>query len=207
MVRASSLKEASECGINFTVLETQQCPAEETRVRIVAQFDADLLPILEILFLHFKNVTYSRELKCIVKKKEGKITSIFGSGKVSITYLADHQEGIVNLNQIAELISKAFEYLSQNGPVEPSLIQQHENLNALEIVKLLPQTNCGECGESGCFTFATRLLLGEHEIDDCSELLRDELSVRKGDLSKLLQPINLDRTEKQLPSLSDLLGL
>jgi ArsR family metal-binding transcriptional regulator len=61
-------------------------------VRIVAQFDADLLPILEILFLHFKNVTYSRELKCIVKKKEGKITSIFGSGKVSITYLADHQE-------------------------------------------------------------------------------------------------------------------
>jgi ArsR family metal-binding transcriptional regulator len=97
--------------------------------------------------------------------------------------------------------------LSQNGPIEPSLIQQHENLNALEIVKLLPQTDCGECGESGCFTFATRLLLGEHEIDDCSELLRNESSARKEDLSKLLQPINLDSNEKQLPSLANLLGL
>ncbi|MFW9849463.1 MAG: (Fe-S)-binding protein [Candidatus Thorarchaeota archaeon] len=192
--------------MRFTIQETDQCPAERTRVRIVAQFDTELKSILEILFLHLKNASYSKGLGCIVMKKDGGITSIFGSGRVSITYLKNKQEGITKLNRFATLFSKAFEYLELNGPVDQHLIQQHENLNALELLKLLPQTNCGDCGETGCFPFASRLLLGDYQIEDCKELLGDEKSKMRRELEAFLQPINLDIKKRASPSLADLLG-
>ena len=40
-------------------------------------------------------------------------------------------------------------------------------LNAFQIYKLLPKTNCKECGESTCMAFATKLINSERRIDEC----------------------------------------
>lgn len=55
---------------------------------------------------------------------------------------------------------------------------------ALEIVKLLPHKNCGECGEPLCMTFASQLLGGKRQISECTKLT-DAAAV---ELEKALQP-------------------
>ena len=44
----------------------------------------------------------------------------------------------------------------------------------LDIYKLLPRTNCGECGEKTCMAFATKLADREVDLDACKPLFRPE---------------------------------
>jgi ArsR family metal-binding transcriptional regulator len=40
----------------------------------------------------------------------------------------------------------------------------------MEIYKYLPRTDCGECGEQSCYSFAIRLMNGEVSLDLCTPL-------------------------------------
>jgi CO dehydrogenase/acetyl-CoA synthase gamma subunit (corrinoid Fe-S protein) len=40
----------------------------------------------------------------------------------------------------------------------------------LEVLKQLPRTNCGECGEKTCMVFATLVAQGVKEMADCPEV-------------------------------------
>jgi ArsR family metal-binding transcriptional regulator len=52
----------------------------------------------------------------------------------------------------------------------------------LEILKLLPKTNCGECGQPTCMVFATQVAEGGKDSDDCPTLDRE----RKTKLARYL---------------------
>jgi len=52
-------------------------------------------------------------------------------------------------------------------------------LNAIDIYKLLPKTNCRECGQPTCLAFAMQVAAGKASIDLCppaSEEAREKLS-------------------------------
>ena len=46
-------------------------------------------------------------------------------------------------------------------------------MNAFEIYKLLPKTNCKECGEATCMAFAVSLLRQAKKVNDCPPLLAE----------------------------------
>lgn len=194
-------------GFTYSVSEIKPCLADNDKVRIIAEFDVDLTSILEILFLHLKNANYSRNLACVTTKRAGQSTTVFGSGRVAMTYLRDEQEAIDNLKTLSDIFSRAFAYLRLNGPVSPNLVEGKENLNALQIHKLLPQTDCGDCNESGCFAFATLLMNGERDINDCGPLKLRENADRREDLVKLIQPIDLNIVRENRSDLAEYLGL
>lgn len=58
----------------------------------------------------------------------------------------------------------------------------------IEVYRLLPRTNCGECGEPNCMAFATRLVNRELTIDACPPILRPEHAGDRADLDALLAP-------------------
>ncbi len=60
-----------------------------------------------------------------------------------------------------------------------------KKLKPLEIYKLLPRTNCGECGESSCMAFAAKLIEREADLSQCKPLFRDPKY--KKNLEKLLE--------------------
>ena len=53
---------------------------------------------------------------------------------------------------------------------------------ALAVVGLLPQQNCGDCGEPLCITFASLLVGGKRSVEECPHLT----SAGRSDLSKVL---------------------
>lgn len=40
----------------------------------------------------------------------------------------------------------------------------------IDLYKYLPQTNCRECGEQGCYSFAIKLMAGQISLDRCMPL-------------------------------------
>ncbi|MBC7129623.1 acetyl-CoA decarbonylase/synthase complex subunit gamma, partial [Candidatus Bathyarchaeota archaeon] len=46
-----------------------------------------------------------------------------------------------------------------------------KELSPIDVYKLLPRTNCKECGEENCMAFATKLVNREVNLEKCKPLL------------------------------------
>ncbi|MGC8961805.1 MAG: acetyl-CoA decarbonylase/synthase complex subunit gamma [Candidatus Bathyarchaeia archaeon] len=62
------------------------------------------------------------------------------------------------------------------------------SLSPTEVYKLLPRTNCRECGEDNCMAFATKLVNREATLDRCPPLREKEHEASWKALWELLKP-------------------
>jgi acetyl-CoA decarbonylase/synthase complex subunit gamma len=63
-----------------------------------------------------------------------------------------------------------------------------KELSPIDVYKLLPRTNCRECGEENCMTFAARLVNRETEIEKCAPLLAEMNEKAYRQLKEMLKP-------------------
>ena len=63
-----------------------------------------------------------------------------------------------------------------------------KELSPIDIYKLLPKTNCKECGQDNCMAFATKIVNREVEIDSCKPLLKPENAKAYAKLKDILKP-------------------
>ncbi|MDD1693157.1 MAG: acetyl-CoA decarbonylase/synthase complex subunit gamma [Methanoregula sp.] len=61
-------------------------------------------------------------------------------------------------------------------------------ISPIDVYKLLPRTNCGECHEANCMAYATRLVNGELLLSDCPPLHTAEYHNAREKLDILLAP-------------------
>jgi len=63
-----------------------------------------------------------------------------------------------------------------------------KELSPIDVYKLLPKTNCKECGEKNCMAFATKLVNRETSLENCPPLLTKEHKKAYKQLMELLKP-------------------
>ena len=61
-------------------------------------------------------------------------------------------------------------------------------LSPIDVYKLLPRTNCKECGEENCMAFATKVVNREVPIEKCPPLLKKEHEKAYKQLKEMLKP-------------------
>lgn len=61
-------------------------------------------------------------------------------------------------------------------------------ISPIDVYKLLPRTNCGECSLPNCMAFATRVVNGEAVIDECPPILTPAHARARESLEELLAP-------------------
>ena len=61
-------------------------------------------------------------------------------------------------------------------------------LSPIDIYKLLPRTNCKECGEENCMAFATKVVNRELSVEKCLPLLAKEHEKAYKQLKEMLKP-------------------
>ena len=61
-------------------------------------------------------------------------------------------------------------------------------LSPIDVYKLLPKTNCKECGVENCMAFATKIVNREITIDQCPPLLKKENEKAYSQLKEMLKP-------------------
>lgn len=63
-----------------------------------------------------------------------------------------------------------------------------KELSPIDVYKLLPKTNCKECGQDNCMAFATKIVNREIIIDQCPPLLKKENEKTYNQLKEMLKP-------------------
>jgi acetyl-CoA decarbonylase/synthase complex subunit gamma len=61
-------------------------------------------------------------------------------------------------------------------------------VSPIDVHKLLPKTNCKECGEENCMAFAAKLVNGEVTLEQCPPLLKKEHEDAFNQLKEILKP-------------------
>ncbi|MEM2466120.1 MAG: (Fe-S)-binding protein, partial [Candidatus Bathyarchaeia archaeon] len=63
-----------------------------------------------------------------------------------------------------------------------------KELSPIDVYKLLPRTNCKECGEENCMAFATKVVNREVPIEKCKPILKKEFEKSYKQLKEMLKP-------------------
>ncbi|MCJ7559703.1 acetyl-CoA decarbonylase/synthase complex subunit gamma [Candidatus Bathyarchaeota archaeon] len=63
-----------------------------------------------------------------------------------------------------------------------------KELSPIDVYKLLPKTNCKECGQENCMAFATKLVNREVTLEQCTPLLKKENEKAYKQLKEMLKP-------------------
>jgi ArsR family metal-binding transcriptional regulator len=106
------------------------------------------------------------------------------SKKIAINALKDEEEATKIIEWLKREINEVWE---NRGEIEPSYVSASIP-KVLEILKLLPKTNCRECGQATCMVFASMIAEGAKGAEDCPPL--DDSNNKK--LSEYMSQFRLD---------------
>lgn len=101
----------------------------------------------------------------------GKIITVHPR-EIAVNALKDEEGAKKILERLKREINEAWE---RRDEIEPS----YEGIpkpKVLEILKLLPKTNCRECGQPTCMVFAPRVAEGVKGPEDCAALTEEKRS-------------------------------
>jgi ArsR family metal-binding transcriptional regulator len=80
--------------------------------------------------------------------------------------------------QAAEYINRLIDFLNGLWDKKDTVSPDHEKykpLPVLDIFRILPRTNCGECGYPACMAFAAALGRSEASYEECPDLNAPEM--------------------------------
>lgn len=140
------------------------CIVDASKFRIIADMAPPLGAVLKILEPIFPRANYSDIKNSLIVKKGEIITTIYGNGKVVMRMVKNGDEAKEELENLKNTINGAI----KKGITPPP--KENVKVELMDIYKYLPQTNCRECGEQGCYSFAIRLMAGQVNLDKCTPL-------------------------------------
>ena len=141
-----------------------ECNPEFQSVHCIAHLDQDISLVLPYLNAVLGGFEYLNDPPAVVLKVHGKLITVQGR-QIAVNALKNEDEAHKILEWLKNEINSAWE---DRDNIEPSC-KGAPKPNIIEILRLLPQTNCGKCGDPTCMVFATRLAEGIRSADQCPE--------------------------------------
>ncbi len=167
---------------NFEIKEVLPCLADPEKIRVIAEISNDAREVLPYINSVNSKAIYIRGANTLTFGKQGKLITIHPK-KIAVTKLKDEQEAKKILGEVIDMIN---EVDSRKDEIEPNF-KRREKPGILEILRWLPKTNCGSCGETTCMAFVARLLKEEVSILKCKKLFEPEFKKSREKILELLQ--------------------
>jgi ArsR family metal-binding transcriptional regulator len=146
-------------------IEVSTHSAQEFEYEAIARLSVDIRQVLPYLNAKLRSGTYLPEVPAFSwRKNEHKIA--FWPDRIAVDHLESREQAKSLLEELVKLVNDVWDGREQ---IEPE-ITSRENLQPLELYRLLPRTNCKSCGEASCFNFALKLAAGQIELEKCEPL-------------------------------------
>ena len=142
-----------------------ECNPGFESVHCIAHLDQDISEVLPYLNAVLGGFDYLKNPPAVIFRSQGKLITVHGN-KIAINALRDEAEADKILEWLKREINEAWE--NREG-IEPSY-EGAPKPKLIEILKLLPKTNCKECGEPTCMVFAARMAEGVKGSEGCPPL-------------------------------------
>jgi ArsR family metal-binding transcriptional regulator len=141
-------------------------------LRCYAHLDTDISAVLPYLNAVLGGHQCYEDPPSLTLKVPGKLITLY-SQMIAINILQDEAEADSILEWLRQEINDTWK---RRGEIKPSY-EVPPKPRILDVLRLLPKTNCQECGEPTCMVFATQVSAGVSGPDDCAKV--DEQAKRK----------------------------
>ena len=138
-------------------------------VNAIAELSDDISEALPYLNTVVKGCCYHPEARVLGFVKDDKRITLYPR-QIIVTNLKDEREARKVLESVKQLINGAY---VRRGAIDPSYLMGDE-VTVLTVYRLLPGTNCQECGEPTCLHFAIKLAKRKADVNDCAPLFSEE---------------------------------
>jgi len=147
-------------------LATPDCHPESSVWRAEFRLDADVSHLFPYINAVVEGARLHESHCCILFALQKVNYSIYPDRVVAAPF-ADREQA---LERIQGLIDFLNDLENRRSSIEPRCDTCQPPVSVLEIFKLLPRTNCKECGLSTCMAFANALSKRELRLDLCPAL-------------------------------------
>ncbi|MFK5951856.1 MAG: (Fe-S)-binding protein [Desulfobacterium sp.] len=144
-------------------------------IHCFAHLDQDVVEAIPYVNAVLGGSTFIKDPPAVTFKSQGKLITIYQK-KIAINALKDETEARKIVEWLKREINDAWENRYSITPSFEAMPQP----KLMEILKLLPKTNCRECKEPTCLVFATRVVEGAKGPENCPPLTnnnREKLEV------------------------------
>ena len=142
-----------------------ECNPQFESLHCIASLDQDVSEALPYLNTVLGGFEYLKEPPAVIFKSRGRLITVHGR-KIAINALQDEEEADKILEWLKREINQAWERRAEITPRTEGAPKPQ----VFEILKLLPRSNCRECGEPTCMVFAARAAEGVKGAADCPPL-------------------------------------
>ena len=141
------------------------CNPSFASVHCIASLNEDVGPALPYLNAVLGGTQYFSDPPEVMFHHRGRLIKVSGR-EIAINALKDEEEADMILEWLKTEINQAWENRAAitpcyTGKVKPKII---------DILRLLPKTNCRKCGLPTCMVFAAQAMEGGKGAGDCPEL-------------------------------------
>ena len=151
-------------GYTKTIFRPDCNPSFES-VHCVARLNEDVGDVLPYLNAVLGGTQYLNDPPEVMFHHHGRIIKV-GPREIAINALADEQEADRILEWLKKEINQAWENRDAITPCTTGMVKP----KLMEILKLLPRTNCKKCGQPTCMAFAAQVMDGGRDAAHCPEL-------------------------------------
>jgi len=164
-------------------IEVSTHSAEDFEYEAIAYLPEDIAEVLPYLNATLRNGTYFSDGPAFSWRK-GNHKIGFWRDRIAVDHLESREQAQEMIEQLVKLVNDNWE---KRGEIEPDTTTR-ENLQPLELYRLLPRTNCKACGESTCFSFALKLAAGQVKVEQCTPLYsEDDKEPQRAQVESLLK--------------------
>jgi ArsR family metal-binding transcriptional regulator len=160
-----------------------ECNPGFESVHCIAHLDQNIDPVLPYLNAVLGGFEYLKNPPAVIFRSQGKLITVHGT-KIAVNALRDEAEADKILKWLKREINDAW---ANRERIVPSY-EGAPKPKVIEILKLLPRTNCRDCGMPTCMVFAARMAEGIKGVEDCPGLGQEN----RAKLENFMGQFNLD---------------
>jgi len=163
---------------------TPPCEPGAERFSARALLLTDISEVLPYLNATLRGAVYNRAANTLTWKKGGHNIA-FHPYEIDTSNVEDRAAAVEELEGLIELVNRTWE---RRAEITPDT-SERQRLTAMALYKLLPGTNCKQCGQPTCWNFALKLAASQVELTACTPLYEPAYAERLASLEALLVPM------------------
>jgi ArsR family metal-binding transcriptional regulator len=167
---------------NFDIFRPKM-DATKGALHAIATFTADISPSFSYVNAELGGWDYDQTNQVLLLKLSGGKWITLHSHKIAIRGARDMEEAQALLTWIQGQINDIYEW---REAITPRYVSQ-AGLKVIEILRLLPMTNCKVCGYAACMAYAAALREGEIRLEDCPPLWEEKFREKQVKLQAYLE--------------------
>ncbi|MFN3308251.1 MAG: (Fe-S)-binding protein [Anaerolineales bacterium] len=160
---------------------TPPCEPGAERYAARARLKVDISEVLPYLNATLRGAVYLPEAKALTWKKGGHNIA-FHAFEVATSNVEDREAAEKELKGLIDLVNRTW---ARREEITPDTAT-HQRPTPMAIYKLLPNTNCKECGEPTCYTFAIKVAASQKKIEDCPPLFQPQYAEKLAALQEIV---------------------